>query len=67
MTSEAVIGQDHGNLYHLIQTDLWQQAKRSGQPYYPPTYEAVSATSHTLLPGPALQHVQHTARAGHHT
>lgn len=51
MTSEAVIGQDHGTLYHLIQTDLWQQAKQSGRPYFPPTYDAVSATSHTLLLG----------------
>jgi hypothetical protein len=42
MISDTFVGQDHGTLYHLIQKDLWQQAKASGQPYFPPTYEAVS-------------------------
>jgi uncharacterized protein (DUF952 family) len=34
---------DHGTLYHLVQQELWQNSKSSGQPYYPPSYEAVSA------------------------
>lgn len=40
MISDTFVGQDHGTLYHLIQKDLWQQAKASAQPYFPPTYEA---------------------------
>lgn len=59
MISDTYVGQDHGTLYHLIQTDLWQQAKASGQPYFPPTYEAVSWVQHMpLAPLP-------TAAAGH--
>lgn len=45
--SDTFVGQDHGTLYHLIQKDLWEQAKQSGQPYFPPTYAAVS---HAVLP-----------------
>lgn len=40
MISDTFVGQDHGTLYHLIQKDLWEQAKQSGKPYLPPTYEA---------------------------
>lgn len=41
MASEsAQPGQDHGTLYHLVQKELWQEAKGAGKPYYPPTYEA---------------------------
>ena len=29
-------------LYHLVQSSMWEDAKSSGQPYFPPTYQQVS-------------------------
>jgi len=61
MASEsAQPGQDHGTLYHLVQKELWQEAKGAGKPYYPPTYEAVSDSSDTTS-GSALHKACTTA------
>lgn len=36
-------GSNSGIMYHLVQQTLWEQCKASNTPYYPPTYEQVSA------------------------
>lgn len=39
-------------LYHLVQQELWDKAKATGQPYKPPTYDKVRPhTPHTPDPG----------------
>ena len=61
--SDTFVGQDHGTLYHLIQKGLWEQAKQSGQPYFPPTYEAVSGCEQGQVesaPWPMLACEQHS-------
>ncbi|GLC45007.1 hypothetical protein PLESTB_001744300 [Pleodorina starrii] len=38
-------------LYHMVQKDLWISAKRSKQPYFPPTYEQDGFIHLTADPG----------------
>eukprot|EP01025_Chloroclados_australasicus_P066938 TRINITY_DN9249_c0_g1_i2.p2 TRINITY_DN9249_c0_g1~~TRINITY_DN9249_c0_g1_i2.p2 ORF type:complete len:105 (+),score=13.65 TRINITY_DN9249_c0_g1_i2:23-337(+) len=33
------MGSNQKSLYHLIQKDLWETAKKTGQLYKPPTYD----------------------------
>jgi hypothetical protein len=38
----ATVGEDHGTLYHLVQSSIWNDDKSNSKAYFPPTYEAVS-------------------------
>jgi hypothetical protein len=35
-------------LYHLVQEDVWQAARESGVPYFPPTYLQVRHPMHPM-------------------
>eukprot|EP00775_Hariotina_reticulata_P006071 gene6071-6310_t len=36
----AGVGEDHGTLYHLVQSSIWNTDKSENKAYYPPTYDA---------------------------
>ena len=44
----------HKDIYHLVQTKLWEACKKNGTTYYPPTYEQDGFTHATADPSKLL-------------
>jgi uncharacterized protein (DUF952 family) len=44
----------HTKIYHLVQKTLWEECKRTGKTYYPPTYEQDGFTHATADPSKLL-------------
>ncbi|MEM1260954.1 MAG: DUF952 domain-containing protein [Pseudomonadota bacterium] len=49
----------HEYVYHLIQADLWQRSKSTGDTYFPPTYEQDGFTHATANPAMLLPVANH--------
>jgi uncharacterized protein (DUF952 family) len=69
LSSEALAAEQSGKkgqeamkfpyIYHLIQADLWQKAKTTGEAYYPPTYDQDGFTHATANPAKLLAVANH--------
>ena len=44
----------HSDIYHLVQTHLWEECKASGKTYLPPTYAVDGFTHATADPSKLL-------------
>ena len=49
----------HANIYHLVQKKLWEECKRTGKTYYPPSYEADGFTHATADPKYLIEVANH--------
>mmetsp|Transcript_104122 Transcript_104122/g.261050 ORF Transcript_104122/g.261050 Transcript_104122/m.261050 type:complete len:415 (-) Transcript_104122:295-1539(-) len=49
-------------LYHMCQRSLWEEAKKSGEAYFPPTFEADGFTHATAVPERLLDTANHFYR-----
>ena len=49
----------HFDIYHLVQTPLWEAAKTSGETYFPPSYAADGLTHATADPAKLLMVANH--------
>lgn len=49
----------HTDIYHLVQTPLWEECKRTGATYYPPTYAEDGFTHATADPSKLLGVANH--------
>jgi len=49
----------HSDIYHLVQTPLWEKCKANGTTYYPPTYEVDGFTHATADPSKLLGVANH--------
>jgi len=49
----------HTDIYHLVQVPLWEECKRTGKTYYPPTYQADGFTHATADPSKLLGVANH--------
>jgi len=50
---------EHTDIYHLVQTPLWEKCKKTGETYYPPTYESDGFTHATADPSKLLGVANH--------
>jgi len=53
----------HVDIYHLVQTPLWEACKASGETYYPPTYKEDGFTHATADPSKLLGVANHFYKA----
>lgn len=50
---------EHTDIYHLVQVPLWEECKRTGATYYPPTYEQDGFTHATADPSKLIGVANH--------
>lgn len=58
-TGSEPVNMNHPYVFHLVQSELWDQAEANSEPYFPPTYEVDGFTHGTSNPDKLLAVANH--------